>query len=158
MIHDEKRGTDKREDAYRECEEKIFSGYRMIQSSLNDLRILYMEDGDSEMAEKLADVSSAAADTFEMGRYNEVSAGLDVAVWEKDVKRTAQIMKEMLDSVDSIGAFAVSKLYRHLDLRAVGPELTEERRRELLESLEDEAYDYMRGSELWEQLKNGAKR
>ena len=75
--------TGKRTDAYRAYEELIFTGYQHIQMTLNDLRILYMEDGDREMAEKLVKVSSSAASAFEMGRYNEVCWGLDVAVWER---------------------------------------------------------------------------
>ena len=46
---------------------------------------LTMEDGDHEMTKKLVEVSSSAASTFEMGKYQEVCFGLDVAVWETDV-------------------------------------------------------------------------
>ena len=42
-----------------------------MQLVLNDLRILYMEDDDHEMARKLVEVSSSIASAFEMGKYNE---------------------------------------------------------------------------------------
>ena len=44
--------TGKRTEAYRAYEELIYTGYQHMQMTLNDLRILYMEDGDREMAEK----------------------------------------------------------------------------------------------------------
>ena len=70
--------------------------------TLNDLRILYMEDDDHEMARKLVEVSSSAASTFEMGKYNEICFGLDVAAWEKDIEWTAQLMQEILDSINAV--------------------------------------------------------
>ena len=76
--------TGKQSEAYRAYEELIFTGYQHIQMTLNSLRTLYMEDGDHEMAKKLVEVSSSAASAFEMGKYNEVCFGLEVAAWEKD--------------------------------------------------------------------------
>ena len=145
--------TGKREESYRAYEELIFTGYQHIQSTLNDLRILYVEDNDHEMAKKLVSVSSLAAVAFEMGKYNEVCAGLDVAVWEKDVAATAHIMQDLLDSIGTIGDFTKSKLYQHMTLKTLEPELSENLRQELLESLEDESYNYMQGNEFWEKLR-----
>ena len=73
--------TGKKQEAYRAYEELLFTNYQFISLVLNDLRILYMEDGNHEMAWKLVDVQNQAARAFEMGRYNEVSTGLDVAAW-----------------------------------------------------------------------------
>ncbi len=145
--------TGKRAEAYRAYEELIFTGYQHIQMTLNDLRILYMEDGDREMARKLVEASSSAASAFEMGRYNEVCWGLDVAVWEKDAAWTAQIMGEILDSVGTIGDFARSKLYQHMTLKTVDPAFPADIKRELLKSLDDETFAYMRGNAAWEKLK-----
>ena len=145
--------TGNREESFRAYEELIFSGYQHIQSTLNDLRILYMEDNNHEMAEKLVSVSSLAASAFEMGKYNEVCAGLDIAVWKKDVVATARIMQDILDSIGTIGDFTKSKLYQHMTLKTLEPELLENFRQELLKSLEDESYNYMQGNECWEKLK-----
>ena len=149
--------TGKRAEAYRAYEELIFTGYQHIQMTLNDLRILYMEDGDHEMARKLVEVSSSAASAFEMGRYNEICWGLDVAVWEKDAPWTALLMGEILDSVGTIGDLAGSKLYRHMALKTIDPDFSSVLKRELVKSLDDETYDYMRGNEDWEKLKSGAR-
>ena len=148
--------TGKRTEAYRAYEELIYTGYQHIQMTLNDLRILYMEDGDREMAEKLVEVSSSAASAFEMGRYNEVCWGLDVAVWEKDAPWTAQLMGEILDSIETIGDLTRSRLYQHMTLKTVDPDFSAGLKRALLKSLDDGTYDYMQGNEAWERLKSGA--
>lgn len=146
--------TGKRTEAYRTYEELIFSAYQHIQMTLNDLRILYMEDDDHEMARKLVEVSSSAASTFEMGKYNEICFGLDVAAWEKDIEWTAQLMQEILDSIGTISAFTKSKLYQHMALKTVDSNFSASLKRELLKSLEDESFNYMQGNEDWEKLKS----
>ena len=146
--------TGKRTEAYRAYEELIFSAYQHIQMTLNDLRILYMEDDDHEMARKLVEVSSSVASTFEMGKYNEICFGLDVAAWEKDIEWTAQLMQEILDSIGTIGNFTKSKLYQHMALKTVDSNFSASLKRELLKSLEDESFHYMQGNEDWEKLKS----
>ena len=146
--------TGKRTEAYRAYEELIFSAYQHIQMTLNDLRILYMEDDDHEMARKLVEVSSSAASTFEMGKYNEICFGLDVATWEKDIEWTAQLIQELLDSIGTIGDFTKSKLYQHMALKTVDSNFSASIKRELLKSLEDESFNYMQGNEDWEKLKS----
>lgn len=145
--------TGKREAAYKTYEELILSGYQHMQMTLSNLRILYMEDDDREMANKLAGISSALASAFEMGRYNEVCIGLDIAAWEKDVEKTAQIVRDILDNLETIDGFTRSKLYQHMDFKKADPEVVDTFRQELLKLLEDEAYSYMQGNECWESLK-----
>ncbi len=149
--------TGRKDAAYRAYEELLFSGYQHIQMTLNDLRILYMEDDDHEMVNKLVRVSSVAASAFEMGRYNEVCAGLDAAAWEKNAARTAQIMRDILDNLETIGDFTKSKLYQHMAFKASKPEFADSLRKEILKSLSDESYSYMHGNEYWEKLKASAK-
>ncbi len=149
--------TGKKDAAYRAYEELLFAGYQHIQMTLNDLRILYMEDGNHKMANKLADVSSTTASVFEMGRYYEVCVGLDVAAWEKDAAKTAQIMQDVLDNLETMGDFTKSGLYQHMAFKTVGPEFAEALRKELLKSLEDESYRYMQGNECWEKMKASAE-
>ena len=146
--------TGKRAEAYRAYEELIFIGYQHLQMTLNDLRALYMEDGDHEMARKLVEVSSSAASVFEMGGYNEVCYGLEVAAWEKNTEWTAQIMREILDRIDTIGDFTKSRLYQHMTFKTTDPDFTAGLKQKLLESLGDETFDYMKGNEDWEKLKD----
>ncbi len=147
--------TGKQSEAYRAYEELIFTGYQHIQMTLNSLRTLYMEDGDHEMAKKLVEVSSSAASAFEMGKYNEVCFGLEVAAWEKDAAWTAQLMQDILDGIETIGDFAQSKLYQHMALKTVGSEFSVVLKQKLLESFKGESFHYMQGNEYWEKLKSG---
>lgn len=148
--------TGKKEAAYRVYEELLFTNYQFISLVLNDLRILYMEDGNSEMAWKLVDVQNQAARAFEMGRYNEVSTGLDVAAWEKNAPKTAEIMEEILESVNHIADFAQSLLYQHMTFKKMDPGFVDRLRRSLIEGMSDESYAFMRGNEFWERtLKMG---
>ncbi|MGN1164075.1 MAG: hypothetical protein ACI4S4_04615 [Candidatus Ornithospirochaeta sp.] len=146
--------TGKKTEAYRAYEELLYEGYQRLQMVLNDLMMLYMEDNDHELPRKLIDVSSSLASAFEMGRCSEVSPALDVAVWEKDVSWTAEVMKEILESVDSIGDFTSSRLYWHMNLKALDKSFSLSVKDEILKSLEDDAFDYMRSNEIWEKLKD----
>lgn len=142
--------TGKKGEAYRAYEELLFTNYQFISLVLNDLRILYMEDGNSEMAWKLVDVQNQAARVFEMGRYNEVSTGLDVASWEKDIPKTAEIMEEILESVDHIADFVQSLLYQHMTFKEMDPGFVDRLRKSLIEGMSDESYAFMQGNEFWE--------
>ena len=143
--------TGKKQEAYRAYEELLFTNYQFISLVLNDLRILYMEDGNHEMAWKLVDVQNQAARAFEMGRYNE-STGLDVAAWEKDARKTAEIMGEILESVDHIADFTQSLLYQHMIFKEMDPSFADRLRKSLIDGMRDESYSYMRGNELWEEI------
>ena len=145
--------TGKRTEAYRAYEELIYTGYQHIQMTLNDLRVLYMEDDDHEMVKKLVEASSSVAAAFEMGKYNQVYFGLNVAIWEKDAAWTAQLMREILDSVGTIGDFIKSKLYQHMALKTIEPDLLTGIKRELLKSFGDETFNYMQGNEDWENIR-----
>lgn len=144
--------TGKRQEAYKALEELLFSGYGFLSLVMNDLRILYMEDGDHEMAWRLSDMHKLAAKTFEMGRYNEVSSGLDVAAWEKDVSKTASIMQEILESIETLGDFASSPLYRHMTFKQPDPGFTERLKSSMIRHMKDEAYAYMEGNEFWDKI------
>ena len=142
--------TGRKEEAYRTFEELLFADYQRIQLTLNDLRMLYMEDGDHSMVHKLVEISSKAASAFDMGRYNEVSMGLDVAAWEKDAVRTEQIMRELIENVESLGSFADSELYRHLTFKKSDPEFYQKMRENIIQSMADDSVSYMRGNDFWE--------
>ena len=78
----------------------------------------------------------------------------DVAAWERDAAWTAQLMGEILDNVETIGDFTKSKLYQHMTLKTINPNFSAGLKQKLLESLEDEAFNYMQGNAEWEKLKS----
>ena len=144
--------TGKRQEAYRSYEELLFSNYQFLSLLLNDLKILYMEDENHEMAWKIADMQCQAAKVFEMGRYNEVSSGLDVASWEKDVSKTSQIMEQIVESIDQIGSFSQSDLYQHMSFKELEDGFIEGLRSKIIEEMSGESYSYMNGNEQWQEL------
>ena len=144
--------TGKRQDAYRTYEELLFSEYQFLSLLLNDLKILYMEDDDHEMAWKITHVQSQAAGLFEMGRYHEVSCALDAASWEKDVSKTARIMEQVLESVDQTGSFTGSDLYQHMTFKEFEDGFIEGLRRRITEEMAGDSYAFMKGNELWQEL------
>ena len=117
--------TGKKQEAYRAYEELLFTNYQFISLVLNDLRILYMEDGNHEM---------------------------DVAAWEKDVSKTADIMRQILDALDHIGDFSQSSLYQHMIFKEMDPGFADRLRKSLVGGMRDESFSYMRGNELWEEI------
>jgi len=149
--------TGRKEAAYRTYEELLFSSYQHIQMTLNDLRILYMEDDDQEMVHKLVKIASMTASAFEMGKYYEVSVEFDVAAWEKDAVKTARILQDILENLETIKDFTKSKLYRHMAFKNNEANFTDDFRKELLQSLEDETFHYMQGNAYWEELKASVK-
>ena len=130
--------TGKRQEAYRSYEELLFSNYQFLSLLLNDL--------------KIADMQSHAAKVFEMGRYNEVSCGLDVASWEKDASKTAQIMQQILESIDQIGSFSQADLYQHMSFKEFEDGFIEGLRSKIIEEMNGESYSYMSGNEQWQEL------
>lgn len=148
----------KREDAYRIYEELILNGYQSFQQNLNSLRILYMEDEDHEMVKKLVGVSTQAAKAFEMGRYHEVSVGFDAAAWEKDVERTIQIMKDILEHAYTVGDFTKSALYQHMGLRELPEDISGQIVTNIWEILDDEKFDYMNGNKDWEEMRKSIEK
>ena len=64
-------------------------------------------------------------------------------------------MREILDSIGTIGDFVKSKLYQHMVLKSMDPNFSAGLKQELLKSLGDETFCYMQGNEDWEKLKSG---
>lgn len=146
--------TGKREDAFRMYEELLFSDYQRLQLILSSLYMMYMEDSDYPMAHKLVDVEQALAGAFEMGRYHEISTGLELAAVEKDVNETEKIMRGILENIDTITDFRKSTLYQHMSFREPEAGYEEKLRQDLISGFQDDAsFGYMKGNAFWERLK-----
>ena len=72
---------------------------------------------------------------------------------EKNVEGTFQVVRQLLENVESIGDFSGSKLYRHLQFKKNARWNADELREKLLEGFRDETeFSYMKGYEPWEKL------
>lgn len=94
----------------------------------------------------------ALAHTFEMGKYSECSTMLDVVYAEKNVEGTFQVVRQLLENVESIEIFRVQNYTGICNLRKC-PLNADELREKLLEGFHDETeFSYMKGYEPWEKL------
>lgn len=148
--------TGKREEAYKTYEGLLLSGINHLRAVLNNLHLLYLEDNDHKMAHRLVDMECCLARLFEMGRYQEVSPGLDLATAEKNVEKTEYIMRALLENTESIMDFTRSDLFQHTPLREIDPSRFAQLKKDILAGfLEEKTYDYMRGNPYWEKLRAG---
>lgn len=96
---------------------------------------------------------SILANVFDMGKYHECAAMLNVVVAEKDVKGTFQMAKQLLENVDTMGDFRESKLYQHMKFRDTENPYAKEMKKALLEGFRtEEEFSYMNGYEPWDQF------
>lgn len=146
--------TKKTNEAYRIYEELMLSEITILKQALNDLKILYMADGNLDMARKLTNIECYIARLFEMGAYQENSPALDLAVYEKDVEETARVMKAIIDNVETIAAFSESQLFVHLKKKTAEPALYSQVKANLINCFKDEdEFGYMKGNAFWDSLK-----
>ena len=145
--------TGQTEEAYRAYEELLFSFYGNIMLVLNNIYMLDVERQDWERAEMLAGKQAEAARLFEMGRYNEVSPGLNLAVVRKDVEATRAIVGEMLAGIGNMGSYRGSLLYEHMKFKESRKEFAEGVRNNLTERFRDEeTFGYMKEDRAWQEL------
>lgn len=141
------------ENAYKTFENILFSEYQTLRFTFSLMTGLALEEGDMKTARLLAEKTGAIAGIFDMGRYNECSAMLDVVCAEKDVEQTYQVVKQLLNSVDSLFDVQKSRLYQHLEFKKPESSFSENLRGKLLEGFRDEKdFGYMKGHEEWEKM------
>ncbi|MCI8410329.1 MAG: helix-turn-helix transcriptional regulator [Lachnospiraceae bacterium] len=143
--------TNRKEEAYKAYEEILFSNYQMLNIVLTSLYKMSMQDDNIEQARKYIEKESGLAKLFEMGRYQEISCKLELAVVEKNVEETISIAKGMVSSLDQIFGFVHSSLYSHMKFKEVDENFIAKIREDLLKLFRDkETFEYMTGNEEWE--------
>lgn len=142
------------EDAYEMFESVIFSMYSTLNFAFSFMVSLALEENDFEYARFLSEKMCTLSNVFEMGKYNECSPLLDVVCAEKNIEDTYNVVKQLLENVDSLYDFQDSKLYRHKKFRRVDSSpYFQEIKEKLLEGFRDENdFGYMKGYEPWENL------
>lgn len=105
----------KKEEAYRLCEEIVFSCFSELNGAMNGLVSLALEKDDREKAEIIVKKQKQLAEILEMGKYMEASPGLGYAVYMQDREMVLNILAEVVHSVKNIYDFRRSKLYSHMN-------------------------------------------
>ena len=114
---------------------------------------LALEEDDTAYARFLAEKMSTLSHTFDMGKYNEYASMLEIVCAEKNIEGTYKVVEQLLENVDSIGAFQKSKLYRHKKFRNADGSYFQGIKEKLLEGFRDEDdFSFMKGYEPWENL------
>lgn len=143
----------KTEDAYEKLEDVVFSTYTTLNLTFGTMITQALEEKNHEYAKYLAKKMSILANVFDMGKYHECAAMLNVVVAEKDVKGTFQMTKQLLENVDTMGDFRESKLYQHMKFRDTENPYAKEMKKALLEGFRtEEEFSYMNGYEPWDQF------
>lgn len=143
--------TNRKEEAYKAYEEIMFSNCQMLNIVLNSLYMLSMQEDNIEQARKYIKIQSSLAGLFEMGRYQEISCKLELAVAEKNIEETISIAKGMVSSLDQISGFVHSSLYSHMNFKEVNENFIAKLREDLLKLFRDkENFAYMTGNKEWQ--------
>lgn len=143
----------KTEDAYEKLEDVVFSTYTTLNLTFGTMITQALEEKNHEYAKYLAKKMNVLANAFDMGKYHECAAMLNVVVAEKDVEGTFQVAKQLLENVDTMGDFRESKLYQHMNFRNTENPYAKEMKKALLEGFRtEEEFSYMNGYEPWDQF------
>ena len=143
----------KTEDAYEKIEDVVFSTYTTLNLTFGTMITQALEEKNHEYAKYLAKKMNVLANAFDMGKYHECAAMLNVVVAEKDVEGTFQVAKQLLENVDTMGDFRESKLYQHMKFRNTENPYAKEMKKALLEGFRtEEEFSYMNGYEPWDQF------
>ena len=143
----------KTEDAYEKLEDVVFSTYTTLNLTFGTMITQAIEEKNHEYAKYLAKKMNVLANAFDMGKYHECAAMLNVVVAEKDVEGTFQVAKQLLENVDTMGDFRESKLYQHMKFRNTENPYAKEMKKALLEGFRtEEEFSYMNGYEPWDQF------
>ena len=143
----------KTEDAYEKLEDVVFSTYTTLNLTFGTMITQALEEKNHEYAKYLAKKMNVLANAFDMGKYHECAAMLNVVVAKKDVEGTFQVAKQLLENVDTMGDFRESKLYQHMKFRNTENPYAKEMKKALLEGFRtEEEFSYMNGYEPWDQF------
>lgn len=144
---------EKTEEAYEKLENVIFSGYTTLNLAFGVMITKALEKNDLEYARFLSEKMCTLANVFEMGKYTENAAMLNVVVAEKNIEGTFQVVKQLLENVDTICDFQKSRLYKHIKFQDVENPYAEEMKKELITGFKnEEEFAYMKGYEPWKKL------
>lgn len=145
--------TDRIDEAYKTYEELLFSEYQMTSMVFNSICALAIESNNFNKAHKFVSKQQKLARLFEMGKYYEVSCGLELAILEKDVETTVEIVKTMLESVEKMGDFSESDLYEHMNFKKMENDFMKEMKKDLLNTFQDEdTFGFLKEDERWREI------
>ena len=145
--------TGKDDEAYTAYETLLFEQMSRLRMIVDALHVFCLEKNDMKLAKRTSELNCNIAKCFDLGVYQENAFRIMLAVHEKDVEATAEIMKQLIDSVDTILDYAKSDFFSHVTIEDVSDEFTENFRTKLIKRfVEEKRFDYMHENEYWKSL------
>ncbi len=142
----------KTEEAYKMYEELLYAAYQNVNQTFHGIYMLAMEEKDMKTAHMINEKIRELAHLFEMGLYHEVSNGLELATIEKDMPKTLEIVKTMLEDTESIMGFVSAPLYKHMAFHEPDKAYIKQVREDIMEGFQEETYNYMKENDDWQKL------
>ena len=144
---------EKTEEAYEKLENIILSEYTTLNLAFGMMITKALDKKDHKSARFLAEKMCALAGVFEMGKYNECATMFNVVVAEQNVEGTFNVVKQLLENVDTICNFQKSRLYKHIKFQDAENPYAEEMKKELIAGFQNEEdFAYMKGYKPWKKL------
>lgn len=140
-------------ESYKAYEELLYANYIVSSAAMNGIYMLALKEKHMNKAQDLVKKQVELAKCYEMGKYYEVSSGLELATIEKDVDSIIQIMQEMLSNIEDISSFCRSPLYEHMDFKEPRKEFVEELKENLKKCFRDEeSYEFLKKDQRWQEM------
>ena len=137
----------KTEEAYKTIEEVLLSQSQTLGVTFSFLLSMALKEKDFDYGRVLAEQADKPC-LIAIDEFQQIAGYA-----EKNVEGTFQVVRQLLENVESIGDFSGSKLYRHLQFEKNARWNADELREKLLEGFRDETeFSYMKGYEPWEKL------
>lgn len=141
-------------EAYKAYEELLFAEYTRVSAQFHGIYTLALKNNDMQKACMIADKQAKLARCFDMGRYYEISNGLEIAALNKDTDTVLSIMEEMLSEVENIRSFSSSPLYEHMEFKEdVSSEFMEHVKGNLRKTFrEDKSFAFLKDNVRWQEI------
>lgn len=128
-------------------ERKLFSQITEVQSILLSLIDIALKEADTQQAERLADIASAAADVFELMHYGKYSTYFQIVMAEKDKERALALLTKMLSALQEKWEPEKTTLYRDIPQKEQDPRLGNMFAKSILQEVKNSGED---GRFVWE--------
>ena len=145
--------TDRLPEAYKAYGEILFTSYGILNLVFVSLYTLAFKENDLERAERMVERLRRLAELFEMGKYNELCGGLELALATKDGEAVLEFAKDMLSSLEEIDGYKSSELYAHMTFKELQEDFIARLRKNLIKAFQDdETFGFMRDNPRWQEF------
>jgi transcriptional regulator with XRE-family HTH domain len=140
------------QDALRAYEQLLFDSYQTLDGVFQHLAAAALEQEDFEKARYYVQKHQQLARLFEMGDYRVYACELELMQAQKDPAGTLRCARDMVEAVDTLGAFCSAPLYAHMAFRPIDRQYYEKIRQELILAFKSgEGLEYLQADDQWQQ-------